>query len=227
MFRPLTDGVWVRETDFRMGPLVLGGRCTVVRLPEGGLWVHSPVRLVEGLREAVAALGPVRFLVAPNLMHHLYVGDWAAAFPEARVLAPAGLRRKRPELRIDAELGEAPEPGYSAVFEQTQLRGMPVLDEFAFLHRPSRTLVLTDGAFNIHDSPSWVTRTYLKLSGAYGRLSVTWFEKTLVKDKAALRASVDRVLAWDFERVVVCHGEVQEQGGREALRSAFAWLQPG
>jgi hypothetical protein len=46
----------------------------------------------------------------------------------------------------------------------------------------------------------------------------------MVKDRAALRASVDTVLSWDFERVVVCHGEVLEHGGREALRSGFAWL---
>jgi hypothetical protein len=224
MLRPLTDDVRVMETDFRIGGMVLGGRCTVVRLPDGGLWVHSPVRLEAGVREAVAALGPVRFLVAPNLMHHLSMGDWAAAFPEARVVAPAGLRRKRPELRIDAELGEAPEPGYASVFEQAPLRGMPGLDEFAFLHRPSRTLLLTDVAFNFHHSPSWMTRTYLRLSGAYGRLAVTWVGKRMVKDRAALRASLERVLAWDFERVVVCHGEVQERGGREALRAAFAWL---
>lgn len=224
MLRPLTDDVRVMETDFRFAGLALGGRCTVVRLPDGGLWVHSPVRWEAGVREAVEALGPVRFLVAPNLMHHLSVGAWAEAFPEARVLAPAGLRRKRPELRIDAELGEAPEPGYASVFEQTPLRGVPAVDEFAFLHRPSRTLLLTDMAFNIRQSPSWPTRTYLRLSGAYGRLAVTWLEKVLVKDRAALRASLERVLAWDFERVVVCHGEVLERGGREALREAYAWL---
>lgn len=224
MLRPLTDDVRVMETDFRFAGLALGGRCTVVRLPDGGLWVHSPVKLEAGVREAVEALGPVRFLVAPNLMHHLSVGAWAEAFPEARVLAPSGLRRKRPELRIDAELGEAPEPGYAAVFEQTPLRGVPGVDEFAFLHRPSRTLLLTDMAFNIRHSSSWLTRTYLRLSGAYGRLAVTRLEKALVKDRAALRASLERVLAWDFERVVVCHGEVLERGGREALREAYAWL---
>lgn len=224
MLRSLADDVWTLEVPFSVGGLALGGRSTVVRLPDGGLWVHSPVRIEAGMREAVAALGPVRFLVAPNLMHHLHVRAWAAAFPDARVLAPAGLRLKRPDLRIDAELGETPEPGYVSVFEQAPLRGMPRVDEFAFLHRPSRTLLLTDVVFNIRHSPSWVTRTYLRLSRAYGRLAMTWVSKAVVKDRAALRASVESVLAWDFERIVVCHGEVLEQGGREALREAFSWL---
>ena len=46
----------------------------------------------------------------------------------------------------------------------------------------------------------------------------------MVKDKDALRAWRDRVLQWDFDRVVPCHGQVLESGGREALRDGFSWL---
>ena len=214
----------MREVPFRMGGMELGGRMTVVRLPDGGLWLHSPVKLDEATRAAVDALGPVRFLVAPNVMHHVHLGAWAAAYPGAKVVAPAGLRRKRPELRLDAELGDTPEPGYAAVFSQQWMRGMPKLDEFAFLHRPSRTLLVTDLVFNIRESSSWLTRTYLKLCRTYGKLAPTLLLKSMVKDRPALRASLDTVLGWDFERVVVCHGEVLERGGREALRDGFAWL---
>jgi len=101
---------------------------------------------------------------------------------------------------------------------------MPKLDEFAFLHRPSRTLLVTDLVFNIRESSSWLTRTYLKLCRTYGKLAPTLLLKSMVKDRPALRASLDTVLGWDFERVVVCHGEVLERGGREALRDGFAWL---
>jgi hypothetical protein len=224
MLRPLSEEVQVLEVPFRMGGLELGGRMTVVRLPDGGLWIHSPVRLEEATRAAVDALGPVRFLVAPNVMHHVHLGAWAAAYPQARVVAPAGLRRKRPELRLDAELTDTPEPGYAAVFSQQLMRGMPKLDEFVFLHRPSRTLLVTDLAFNIRESPSWLTRAYLKLCRTYGKLAPTVLLKSMVKDRAALRASLDTVLGWDFERVVVCHGQVLERGGREALRDGFTWL---
>ena len=224
MLRPLSEGVQVMEVPFRIGGLELGGRMTVVRLPDGGLWIHSPVRLEAGVRAAVEALGPVRFLVAPNVMHHVHLGDWAAAYPEARVVGPAGLRRKRPELRLEVELTDTPEPGWAAVLSQQLMRGMPKLDEFAFLHRPSRTLLLTDLAFHIRGSPSWLTRSYLRLCRTYGKLAPTPLLKSMVKDRPALRASVDTVLGWDFERVVVCHGEVLEHGGREALRDGFSWL---
>jgi Domain of unknown function (DUF4336) len=224
MLRPVTEDVYALEVPFRTGGLELGGRMTVIRLPGGGLWIHSPVRLEAAVRAAVEALGPVRFLVAPNLMHHLHLKDWAAAFPEARVVALPGLRRKQPELRIDVELGDTPDAGYGEVITQQRVRGIPRVEEFLFLHRPSRTLLVTDLAFHIRESPSWLTRTYLRLCGTYGKLAPTILLKSLVKDRAALRTSLDAVLSLDFERVVVCHGEVLERGGREALRSGFAWL---
>jgi hypothetical protein len=197
---------------------------TVIRLPEGGLWLHSPVKPSAEARSAVDALGPVRFLVAPNTMHHLSLGDWAAAYPTAKVLAPAGLRKKRPDLRIDVELSDVMDVGQSPALEVLLAHGIPALEEFVCFHRPSRTLLLTDLAFNIHESPSWPTRTYLKLNGVYGKLGATWFLKSMVKDKAALRAWRERMLGWDFERVVPCHGQVLEKGGKEAMRAAFAWL---
>ncbi|HEX5749963.1 MAG TPA: DUF4336 domain-containing protein [Archangium sp.] len=223
MLRPLSDDLFVLDVPFRIGGMALGGRMTVIRLPDGGLWLHSPVKLDAETKGAVDALGPVRFLVAPNTMHHLSLGDWAAAYPAAKVLAPAGLRAKRPDLRIDVELSDVMDVGQSPTLELLLAHGIPKLEEFAFFHRPSRTLLLTDLAFNIHETPSWLTRTYLKLCGAYGKLAATWLLKSMVKDKAALRAWKERVLGWDFERVVPCHGQVLEKGGKEALREAFAW----
>lgn len=224
MLIKLTDAVHVVEVPFRTAGMELGGRMTVIRLPDGGLWLHSPVRFEPALGAAVDALGPVRFLVAPNLMHHLHMKDWAAAYPEARVVALAGLRRKQPALRIDVELTDTPDAGYAEVISQQPLRGIPKLEEFAFLHRPSKTLLLTDVAFHIRESSSWFTRAYLRLSGTYGKLGPSLLLKSLVKDRSALRTSLEPVLNWDFERVVVCHGVVLEHGGREALRAGFAWL---
>ena len=224
MFRQVAEGVYVFTVRFQMGVMDLGGRMTAVRLQDGGLWLHSPVRFSPEAREAVDALGPVRFLVAPNLMHHVSLGDWAEAYPDAKVAAPAGLRRKRSDLRIDVALGDTAEAAWAPVLEQVRVQGMPKLDELLFFHRPSRTLFVTDLAFNIHQTESWFTRVYLKLNGAWRKLSPTLLTRSLIKDREALRASLARVLAWDVERVVVCHGDVLEQGGQEAVRDAFARL---
>ncbi|MCP3100658.1 DUF4336 domain-containing protein [Myxococcus sp. K15C18031901] len=225
MLHNVATDVHCLTVSFEVGGfLELGGRMTVIRLPDGALWVHSPVRCTAEARAAVDALGPVRFLVAPNLMHHLHVREWAEAYPEAKVVAPAGLRLKRPDLRIDQELGGAQGAAWAGVIEPVLVRGMPKLDEFLFLHRPSGTVLVTDLAFNIHQSGSWTTRTYLKLCGAWRRLAPTLLTRSAVKDRAAVRASLPPVLAWDTRRVVVCHGDVLEADAKEALRDALERL---
>ncbi len=221
MLRPVADDVHVLTVDFRVGPFDLGGRMTVIRLPDGGLWLHSPVRFSPEARAAVDALGPVRFLVAPNLMHYMNLPDWAAAYPEAKVAAPAGLKRKRPDLRIDMELKETPDPAWAGTIDQVRVRGMPKLDEHLFFHRPSRTLLITDLAFNVHRTDSWFTRTYLKLNKAWQRLSPTFITRSVVKERIMVRGSLGAVLAWDVARVVVCHGDILEPASKEVLRHAF------
>lgn len=197
---------------------------TVLRLPDGGLWVHSPVAFTPERRTAVAALGPVRFLVAPNLFHHLHLPDWAAAFPDARVVAPKGLRAKRPALRIDLELEDLPDPAWAPVLDQMHVRGMPQLNEFLFFHRPSRTAIVTDLAFHYAHAEGWKLRAYLWLDGVLGRFAAPRFLRLFTQDPEAVRASLQRALKWDVERVVVCHGQVLEHGGQKALHDAFSRL---
>jgi len=152
-------------------------------------------------------------------MHHLFVGDALARFPDARLHLVPGLAKKRPDLPAHAELSEAP---IDDALTQLRLDGMPGLSEVALLHRPSRTLVLCDLFFHFVQSPSWLTRSYLKLSGAWGGLGQTLVQRSLVKDRAALRRSYERLLELDFDRLVVSHGQVLEAGAKEALRAAIS-----
>jgi hypothetical protein len=221
--RTLTDDVHVLEAPFLFYGVPVGGRMTVLRLPDGGLWVHSPVAFSPERRDAVAALGPVRFLVAPNLYHHLHLPAWAAAFPEARVSGPRGLQAKQPALRLH-ELEDTPDPGWASVVDQMHVRGMPGLSEFLFFHRPSRTAIVTDLAFHYPRAEGWKLRAYLRLDGVLGKFAAPRFLRLLTKDREAAKASVQRALKWDVQRVVVCHGEVLEHGAQKALHDAFTWL---
>lgn len=203
--------------------LALNGRCTVIELDDG-LWVHSPVPLTPERRAAVDALGPVRYLVAPNLMHHLHLGAWMQAFPKAEVWAAPGLAAKRADLALPRTLGEGAPPWGGAIDPLLLSGTVPRLAESVFLHRESRTLIVTDMVFDFVTSDSWLTRLYLRATGAYGRMATTPVTRSVITDKPRLRAELDQVLAWDFDRVVPCHGQVRDTGGREALRAAYAWL---
>lgn len=48
--------------------------------------------------------------------------------------------------------------------------------------------------------------------------------EALFRNKAAARASLERILSWDFDRIILAHGHVVETGGKETLRSAYAFL---
>jgi len=225
MLRALDEDLWVAEAPLRIAGIEVGMRMTVVRLPDGGLWLHSPLSRGEGLAREVEALGPVRHLGAPNLLHHLFLGEWASAWPGAKLHGPVGLPDKRKDLRFDSILVEGrPDPAWAEVIDQAQIFGAPRVNEVVFCHRPSRTLLLADLAFHICGPVNWITRAYLRLTRAHGRLRTTASMRAAIRDRAAARASAETFLAWDFDRVVVAHGDVLEHGGPAAVRDAFGWM---
>jgi len=223
----LHSDLWVTESPLRFLGLEVGARMTVVRLPGPKLLLHSPIAATPELIREVESLGPVAYLVAPNRLHHLFVGEWQQAFPEASIYAAPGLDTKRPDLSIAGVLTDEPETGWKDVIDQILIRGFPFANEVVFFHRPSTTLIATDLAFNLGSSSPPLTRFALRLSGGYGRLSPTILERLLVRDRTAFRESLERVLAWPFERIVVAHGEVSERGGREELIRGYSWVLGG
>ena len=222
--RQLDPDLWIAEAPLRFLGLEVGARMTVVRLPGPELLLHSPIAATPDLVREVQALGPVAYLVAPNRLHHLFAGAWLRACPGARLYAAPGLDAKRPDLEIAGVLGDEPEPGWQGALEQVFLGGCPFVNEVAFFHRPSATLIATDLAFNIGASCPAVTRFAYRLGGTYGRLSPTLLERVMVRDRPRFRDSLERILEWRFGRVVVAHGDVLEGGGREALRRGYRWL---
>jgi hypothetical protein len=224
MLRDVADGLWVVDHPFKMGPVDVGTRTSIIRLEAGGLVLHAPGPLSDALRGELEALGPVRALIAPNKFHHLFVGENLRAFPQARLYLAPGLAHKRKDLAGGETLGEEVPALWAGELDQVWVRGAPMLEEVAFFHRASRSLILTDLAFNVRHASSLVTRLFLKSMGAYGRFGPSRLARFAMRDREAARAALDRILAWDFERVILAHGEILEDAGREALRESYAFL---
>jgi hypothetical protein len=197
---------------------------TVIRLADGSLLLHSPVVLDPGLRTELDAIGAVRFVVAPNRVHHLYAGRVAETYPDARLWIGPGLERKRPDLRYVAVLGDEAPVEWRGQVDQVFFAGRPFENEVVFLHRASRTLILCDLAFNFRAGTALPTRLLMRLIRSYGRFGPSTLDPWLIRDRAAARASLERILAWDFDRVIVAHGDVVEHGGRDALAHGYRWL---
>jgi hypothetical protein len=224
MLSLLAPDLWEFDAPMSVIGMALGHRMTVAKLPDGTLWLHSPVAYSPELAAALADLGPIAHIVAPNAMHDTFLEGWFAAYPSAHFHGAKGLSKFRPDLKFTDSLADTAPAAWSAVFDQLLLRGMPRLNEVVFLHRASRTLIVTDLVFNLGTEMPLLSRVLLKINGCYDCLAVSRLLRTTIKDQAALRASLDTMLAWDFERVVVSHGRNLDSGAKDALRLALACL---
>lgn len=217
------DGVWLSTTPVAFMGMRLTSTMSVLRLPDGNLLVTSPVALTPSLRAKVEEQGKVSHLFVPNLMHHHWLAEWAAAFPEARVHGPAGLAKKRPDIHralVNAESAAALAP----TIQEFPIEGFRI-EETALLHRPSRTLVLADLVQNVGRPVHRWTAFYARAMGFHDRVAVSrairW---TAFSDKRAARRSIDRLLDAGFQRLIVGHGAPITTGARDALAAAYAWL---
>jgi len=197
---------------------------SVVRLAGGRLWLHSPVVLDTELRAELDSIGQVSFAVAPSRQHHLYAGGVLQAYPAARLWVAPGLERKRPDLVFEAVLTDHAPEEWRGEIDQVFSRGRPFENEVAFFHRASRTLMLCDLAFNFGPSAASPTRLLMKLLRSYGRLGPSKLDRFIVRDGGEARESLKRILEWDFDRVIVAHGDVVESGGKQLLREGYEWL---
>jgi hypothetical protein len=221
--KPIADRLWVEARPLRFAGVETGTRMTVVQLADGGLFVHSPVSLDRGTRQAIDALGPVKALVAPSRFHHLWVGEWSRAYPDALLCACPGLERKRSDVSWHRLLGDEPENEWRGEIEQLFFAARWLENEVVFFHPASRTLICADLIFNLTNHPSLLTRIVARLIDNV-RPGATLFERMLIRDRAAAREQVDRMLAWNADRIVLAHGDMIETGGHEILGSAYAWL---
>jgi hypothetical protein len=220
----LHSDLWITDSPLRFLGLEVGARMTIVRLPGPRLLLHSPIAAAPELVREVKSLGPVAYLVAPNRFHHLFVGEWQRACPDASIYVAPGLETKRADLTIAGVLADEAEPGWKGQVDQVLVGGFPLANEVVFFHRPSATLIASDLAFNVGPSGAPLTRLVFRLAGAYGRLTPTLLERLFVRDRTAFRRSLERILEWPFDRVVVAHGEVSEKGGREELVRGYSWV---
>lgn len=228
MLKEFGPNIWIAE-----GPTVTAAaefhyptRMAIMRLGNGELVLWSPTALSDALRAAIETLGPVRFLVPPNSLHHTFLGDWQKAYPDATVYAPPGLRERRGDIRFDADFGDDPIAAWAGQIDHAIMRGNRITTEVVFFHRESRTAVFTD---LIQQFPrGW----FSGWRALVARLDLMAAEEPAVPrkfriafaDRRAARQSLQHILAWPTDKVIMAHGPLITQDGQAFLRRAFRWL---
>lgn len=200
-----------------------GRRMTVIRLRSGALVIHSAIQLQPRELQWLASLGPVQYIVAPNIFHYSDAGWMKQQFPGARLFIPIKRAPHFEKLGLEffdsaADLSKLNMPDLDCFpFQGTSLQ------EIVFLHKPSRTLILCDLAFNMASVFTGLEKWIMNWNKVGGRFGPSRLTRLLfTKDLNRVQASYARVLEWDFDRVIVNHGEILETGGKELLRSSAA-----
>jgi hypothetical protein len=216
------NSVWHAQQPLKFGPISITTRMTVVRLRDGSLWVHSPIAPTPDLIDGLRSLGTVRYVIAPNKSHHLFFLAFLNAHPEAVGFISAGLELKRPDLsRFQHIPSEAP---WTSEIQGFFIEGLPILNETAWFHIGTGTLILTDLLFCFAESNRGIAALVSKLLGVYGKLGMSRTMKLAVKDKRALANSVFPLLSLPVQRVIVAHDQIVEEQALRKLKEAFAWL---
>ena len=201
-------------------------RMAVVRLSDGSAWVWSPVALTDAIVDFMSNFEAVRHIVSPNKIHHIFLAEWREQWPEARMYAPPGLAQRKPELQLDAELGDQPDPAWAADIEQVIDRGSVAMEEVDIFHRESRTAIVCD-LIQRHpeEAVSGWKGMLLRLDGLVGDKGSTpreWRESFLRRSKA--RNSREKVLSWKTERLIFAHGQCAQTGATAIVHNALGWM---
>jgi hypothetical protein len=204
---------------------------TVIRLASGELMLHSPCHITAAMAEEISALGPVAHIVVPGNFHHMYAATAQAAFPRARTWICPGVERRRPGLKYDRVLGDAAPEDWADEIDQVLVQGARIMREVAMFHRASRTLILVDLIENFTDATPH-TAGALKF----------WFKYVLRmwnnprpapeyrmgwSDRQAAARSLRRILAWDFQHIVLSHGDLIQSAAREVAVKAWSGILEG
>lgn len=222
---PLVDGqVWVRAYPVRYLGCVFEARMTVLALGDGRLALHSPCPIDDDLAAEIRALGRVECLIAPGTYHWLHIDSARAAFPDAEVFVCPGVERKVPGVGPDRLLSAHAPEQWAAVMDQLFVKGSRFMSEVVFLHRPSRTLVLTDLLENVTDQ---TPGTNLALRFWLGAVFRMWNRPRPAPEyqlgwRRAAGGALRTILGWDFDRVVVAHGDLILQDAKRVLTRAWA-----
>lgn len=221
----LAGRIWFRGYSANYWGARVPARMTVVRLNDGGLWLHSPGELDQRTVAEIQSLGAVTAIVAPGNFHHLHVADAQQYFPDAATYICPGVERKQPGLDYTGLLSDEPPGAWRGELEQVVVRGTRWMWEVAFFHVDTRTLILVDLIENFPragERPDRVLRLWLKwVFRMWGRPAPAPEYRMGWGDRAVVRGCLERILQWPFDRVIVNHGDPVECRAHEVARDAW------
>ena len=219
----IIDGPTVRDFG-----VLFTTRMTVVKLTNGSVWIESPVSVPFETLQCITEWGQVRYLVAATPRHVWRLAAWHTLFPDAQlwVPRPTPFTLKKGHLPLTGILSDAPQSDWAEDFDQLAFQGNPLIEEVLFFHKASRTVILDD-LIQVHPSVKGkpLRNALFQLEGVAsppGGVGLD-FRLSFTNRKLA-RRSLDTLLSWDFDKLIIAHGACIEKDAKPCVEQAFHWL---
>ncbi len=198
MLQKICENIWTCDSELSLLGAKLGARMTVVDLDgRGNLFVHSPVKLSGESQSQLNSLGTVRFVVAPNKWHHLFIPDMKSKYPDAKYFAAPGLDKKKSDFAFDGVVTAAQTFPWNMRLKHLIVEGCPIFNEVVFFDSESRTLILTDLAIHICDTDSLYTKIILTILGSFKKFGWSNIEKKIyIRDMSLFKRSIEEIVVW-------------------------------
>jgi hypothetical protein len=217
-WREVHDDVAVISFPWHALGIDFNRNVTLLRLGDGRLVVHSTAPFTEQDVATIRHFGQPAWLVDATLMHDTFAKDARKAFPDLPYLAPEGFTEASGTATKPLSL---PPPDWRDEIDVIKIDGVRS-NEHALYHRRSRTLVVADLFFSfpkeIRGWPRFFVRHFMRLPQSFGISA--FFRLFVLRDKNAFKHSLNRLLAVDFERLVVAHSEPIVKGAKPVVEEA-------
>ncbi|KDQ60122.1 hypothetical protein JAAARDRAFT_32495 [Jaapia argillacea MUCL 33604] len=238
VIREVAKDVWIFSCPFaRFGVIPFGGRSTAIKLSNGDVWLLASTPADTQTKEKLNELGPVKYIVGADAVHHLYLGDYKKAYPEAKLISvdEAIAKKKEEGLKFDGSFDSQDKFGFEDDIKHCYFSGYKNKD-VAFFHPASKSMIEADLLLNLP-----AKEQYSK-TGSSGAIPIidsfspfswaqmnpySWAHKkfawSLGVDKEAMKRDVKTVAGWDFERIIPCHGDVIETDAKKAWEAVYQY----
>ena len=216
----LAENLWHLQYTLKLLGADMQRHVAVMRLSSGQAVIHSTGPFTSQDIADINALGPVGWIMDVMLRHDTFSKQGHEAFPQAIFLGPNGFSEvvgfpTEPLLPATVRLGQVK----SRSFLWT---GIPSVQEYAVLHRTSRTLIVADLFFDPDPKASGWTHFLMSLvAGRKEGPGISRALKLATKDKVAFRQSLEKIGEWDFDRIIVGHGAIIASDGKRRFHEAL------
>ena len=225
MLKKVGVNIWTVSNEVTFMKMRFISLSTIVKLSAGNLWIHSPVKLTQELKQELEKISeaPIKtlYLIAPNTMHHIFINSYLSDFPnECKIYGPKLLQKKNKELKFEKFLTKDDSNktwDWSDEIESQFIDGIPLLSETIFFHKKSKTLIICDLLAYVTQATGFFGKLYFIFSGLYKKINVNKPVKMMLRDKEKTLQSLENVFKWDFDRIHVCHDTPieKDQKGKE------------